>query len=121
MDRAEVDRGKSFTPRTDPGDLRPLEDAVACLHAWTVAEYPGSCCGWQIKLDADRPFARNKACPRHVMELCETEAILQFLVVQWLSRVQLFAAPWTAARQASMSITNSWSLLKLMPIESVMP
>ena len=38
-----------------------------------------------------------------------------------LSRVQLFVTPWTAARQASLSITNSWSLLKLMSIESVMP
>ena len=41
--------------------------------------------------------------------------------VQSLSRVQLFATPWTAARQASLSITNSRSLPKLMYIESVMP
>ena len=41
--------------------------------------------------------------------------------VQSLSCVLLFATPWTAARQASMSITNSWTLLKLMSIESVMP
>ena len=41
--------------------------------------------------------------------------------VQSLSLVQLFATPWTAARQASLSITNSWSLLKLMSIESVIP
>ena len=41
--------------------------------------------------------------------------------VQSLSRVQLFATPWTAARQASLSITNSQSLLRLMSIESVMP
>ena len=41
--------------------------------------------------------------------------------VQLLSRVQLFATPWIAARQASLSITNSWSSLKLMCIESVMP
>ena len=41
--------------------------------------------------------------------------------VQSLSRVQLFATPWTAACQASLSITNSQSLLKLMSIESVMP
>ena len=33
----------------------------------------------------------------------------------------LFATPWTAARQASLSITSSWSLLKLTPVESVMP
>ena len=41
--------------------------------------------------------------------------------VQSLSCVQLFAIPWTTARQASLSITNSWSLLKLMSIELVMP
>ena len=41
--------------------------------------------------------------------------------VQSLSRVQLFATPWTAAHQASLSITNSRSLLKLMSIKSVMP
>ena len=41
--------------------------------------------------------------------------------VHWLSRVLLFATPWTAARQASLSITNSWSLLTFMSIESVMP
>ena len=38
-----------------------------------------------------------------------------------LSHVQLFVIPWTAAYQASLSITNSWSLLKLMSIDSVMP
>ena len=41
--------------------------------------------------------------------------------VQWLSHVQLFATPWTAAHQASLSIANSRSLLKLMSIVSVMP
>ena len=41
--------------------------------------------------------------------------------VQWLSRVWLFATPWTAARQASLSITNSRSLLKLISIELVTP
>ena len=45
----------------------------------------------------------------------------QFSSVQLLSHVRLFATPWTAARQASLSINNSWSLLKLMSIESVMP
>ena len=41
--------------------------------------------------------------------------------VQSLSHVWLFATPWTAAQQASLSITNSWTLLKLTSIESVMP
>ena len=44
-----------------------------------------------------------------------------FSSVQSLSRVWLFATPWIAARQASLSITNSWSKLRLMSIESVMP
>ena len=46
---------------------------------------------------------------------------LQFSSVEPLSRVRLFATPWTAARQASLSITNSQSLLRVMSIESVMP
>ena len=46
---------------------------------------------------------------------------LFFSSVQLLSRVQLFVIPWTAACQASLSITNSWSLPKLMSIELVMP
>ena len=45
----------------------------------------------------------------------------QFSSVQSLSHVRLFATPWTAARQAFPSITNSRSLLKLMSIESMMP
>ena len=46
---------------------------------------------------------------------------IQFSSVQLLSHVWLFVTPWTAARQASLSITNSWSLLKLISIELVMP
>ena len=46
---------------------------------------------------------------------------VQFSLVQSLSPVQLFETSWTAAHQASLSITNSRSLLKLMPIKSVMP
>ena len=47
--------------------------------------------------------------------------MLQFSSVQSLSCVQLFVTPWTAARQASLSITSSQSLLKFMSNESVMP
>ena len=46
---------------------------------------------------------------------------IQFSSVQSFSRVQLFATPWIAARQASLSITNSQNLFKPMSIESVMP
>ena len=47
--------------------------------------------------------------------------IMLFSSVQLLSHVRLFVSPWTVARQASLSITNSQSLLKLMSIELVMP
>ena len=46
---------------------------------------------------------------------------VQFSSVQSLSHVPLFVTPWTAAHQVSLSITTSRSLLRLMPIESVMP
>ena len=58
---------------------------------------------------------------------CSSETITtllisyQFSSVQLLSRVRLFATPWIAARQASLSITNSQSSPRLTPIESVMP
>ena len=55
------------------------------------------------------------------IELPETSVALQFNSVQLLSGVWFFASPWTAARQASLFITNSRILLKLMSIESVMP
>ena len=50
-----------------------------------------------------------------------TSVLIQFSSIQSLSRVWLFATLWTVAHQASLSITNSWRLLKLMSIESVMP
>ena len=50
-----------------------------------------------------------------------TKEVYQFSSVQSLSSVRLFATPWTAVHQASLPITNSWSLLKLMSIEFVMP
>ena len=47
--------------------------------------------------------------------------MFKFSSVQWLTHVWLFATPWTAACQASLSITNSWTLLKFMSIALVMP
>ena len=57
--------------------------------------------------------------PKHDPE--QTFSSVQFSSVQSLSCVRLFVTPWIAARQASLSITNSWSLLKPMSIELVMP
>ena len=55
--------------------------------------------------------------------ICSILAISTLCIssVQSLSRVRLFATPWIAARQASLSITNSWSSLRLTSIKSVMP
>ena len=66
---------------------------------------------------------RNYAFPSDL--ILDWHFMLLFLSV-WsqfssLSRVRLFATTWTAVRQASLSITNSWSLLKLLSNESVMP
>ena len=53
--------------------------------------------------------------------VCLSSPVSQVSSAQAPSHVRLFAPPWTAARQASLSITNSRSLLRLMSIESVMP
>ena len=57
----------------------------------------------------------------HEFIFLKSLTILQFSSVQSLSRVQLFVTPWISAHQASLSITNSQTLLKLMSIELVMP
>ena len=62
-----------------------------------------------------------KTGPNYSLYACfNTEKII-CSSVQSLNHVQLFVTPWTAARQASLSITNSWSSPKLTSIESVMP
>ena len=65
------------------------------------------------------------AAPSHLGFLCFKVSLVHhcipYTVVQLLSRVQLLAILWTAAHQASLSITNSQSLPKLMSVESVMP
>ena len=68
-----------------------------------------------------RPLRDLVRTSRRPSAVLHTISAVEFSSVQSLSRVQLSATPWTAAHQASLSITNSWSLPKLMPIESVMP
>ena len=70
--------------------------------------------GWGTKI----PHAEEQLSPSN-----ENSPVLQLRLssVQLPSRVQLFATLWTAACQSSLSITNSWSLLKVMSMESVMP
>ena len=55
---------------------------------------------------------------KYIVCVCDA---LQFSSIELLSHVQFFVTPWTAACQASLSITNSQNLLKLMSIKSVMP
>ena len=71
-------------------------------------------------LDADR---QDRLGHFHVLTAQHLllDLVNVFSSVQSLSHVQLFATPWTAACQASLSISNSRSLLKLMAMESVMP
>ena len=61
----------------------------------------------------------------HLILCCPLLLLPSIVPQKWkwrsLSRVQLFVTPWTAAHQASLSITNSWNLLKLMSIQSVIP
>ena len=64
------------------------------------------------------PVADSCQCMAKPIQYCK---VIQFSSIQLLSRVQLFETPWIAARQASLSITNSRRLHKLMSIESVMP
>ena len=64
---------------------------------------------------------KNRVCVEEEREVGVEEKCYLFNSVQSLSHVQLFATPWTAAPQDSLSITNSRSLLKLMSIESMMP
>ena len=59
---------------------------------------------------------------KHIRKLWQLQWLgINICSVQLLSCVRFFVTPWSAAHQASLSITNSWSLLKLMPIESVTP
>ena len=78
----------------------------------------------QIKLEN---ISNNKNAQLSCIAICNALALekgiylIQFSSLQSLSSVWLFATPWTIARQASLSITNSRSLPKLMSIDSVMP
>ena len=80
--------------------------------AWIVWE--------QVALVGREGFVLNREQDSMSRFVCEIE-LTQFSSVQSLCCVQLFVTPWTAAHQASLSITNSPSLLKLMSIESMMP
>ena len=70
-------------------------------------------------------FHLNHLCAKQnctsFLKLLKCQSPVKFSSTQSLSHVRLFATPWAAACQASLSTTKTWSLLKLMSIESVMP
>ena len=75
---------------------------------------PRFCRIWPLSIISGTVFSLPKDLKSSVLNYSAAS-------VQSLSHVLLFVTPWSAVRQASLSITNSWSLLKLMSIESVMP
>ena len=90
------------------------------------------CCRNKGNTEAQENISTWKVKPgqgfKEWVRVCQMDTVLKdisgggkFSPVQLLSRIWLFAIPWTEAHQASLSITNSRSLLKLMCIESVMP
>ena len=94
----------------------------------TPTDSPGNPLSLRLRLSEEPEAGRGKCC-RHLVEIfcndnrttCAYWHFFQMSLVQSLGPVRLFATPWTAARQASLSFTISRSLLKLMSIESVMP
>ena len=81
-----------------------------------------SSCNTELQLCESQysTYSQEKISDRH-QQISRSHQIIQFSSVQLLSRVRLFATPWIAPRQASLSITNSRSSLRLTSIESVMP
>ena len=96
---------------------RPARHSLACLSF--TPELPLSTNGFRRTTMGYAFFQGLRFLPGTSRSRVWPESVTQS--VQLLSRVRLFMAPWTAARQASLSITNSWRLLKLMSIASVMP
>ena len=88
-------------------------------HSWELLLLCGQWCGWMPLQN----FPSSSLTPRlgpAQQPVGSSAGMLQFSSVQFLSHVQLIATLWTAACQASLSITNSCSLLKLTSIELVM-
>ena len=84
---------------------------------WTIMKSQLSLAGTLL----EREMCRKPKCPYTEEWVKKTWYIYQSVSAQSLSHLRLFATLWTAACQASLSITTSWSLLKLMSIELVMP
>ena len=106
--------------------------SIGCSLVWTMNSHHVVCWGhipksrWLYNTStgvaAYVSVAKEKTLFIGVLEKnIHSTSMAQFSSVQSLSCVWLFETPWTTAHQASLSITNSWSLPKLMSIELVMP
>jgi len=104
---------------------------LQCMKMKSESEVAQSCStlsdpmDWSLLGSSLRPWdfpgkSTGVGC-HYVLIYCIGVSVSDFSSVQSLSRVQLFATPWITARQASLSITNSRSSLKLMSIQSVLP
>ena len=76
---------------------------------------------WVISLNNNIDIKEKRKYPKRRFRCQYNKRMRDISSVQSLSRVRLFATPWIAARQASLSITNSRSSLRFTSIESVMP
>ena len=102
------------------GEIKKTDDRVAINS--NTERYENVLRWWALKLAVKSRFVMQEGCrdgpynyvldSGHVSLLHSVGSSLQSL-----SRVQLFASPWTAAHQASLTITNSWSLFQLMSVE----
>ena len=93
-----------------------LRAGTASGHSWVVfTETPNT------HVLGSKPHPKLSTVLEHLKaDIWCWQSISGYFVVQSLSRVQLFATPWTAARQTPLSSTVSWSLLRFMSIESAM-
>ena len=120
--------GRISMNKASGGDGIPVElfqilkdDAVKVLHSkcqqiWKTQQWPQDS-KKSIFIPITKKGNAKECSSYHSIALISN----QIRSDQSLSRVRLFATPWIAARQASLSITNSWSSLRLTSIESVMP
>ena len=120
----------SEVPHPSPGDLPddPWLKPTSCI-SWIDRQILYYWITWDTHI---RKYVHIKSCLfliqwtfiKHTLfykHFISHKKQKKFSSIQSLSCVRLFATPWTAAHQASLSITNSWSLLTLMSFESVMP
>ena len=131
--RQEYWNGLPFPP---PGDLHdpgiePMSPELQ-VDSWQLSHpsfreqvlkgWVGSYRGPSLFLSSNRLFQRHShSLERRLKKQVHISWVGKLSSVQSLSRVRLFITPWTAARQASLSITNSRNLPKLMSVKSVMP